>query len=126
MKRLIAHILIMLISQSSHAYTTVMASKDGMILADNNEDWKDPFTSIQFIPASDDEYGRVCFGFGNIMQNPQGDMNENSLFIDANVLSPKGWKEEEANPHSWLSNYTWFLSRTILLFYLYKKDLIKK
>jgi len=94
-QRLLILALIVAISQSSHACTIVMASKDGVVLAGNNEDWKDPFTSIWFIPASDREYGRVCFGFGNGMQNPQGGMNEHGVFIDANALSPTGWKAEE-------------------------------
>jgi tetratricopeptide (TPR) repeat protein len=98
MKRLITLILVLLISQTSHACTIVMASKDGVVLAGNNEDWKDPFTSIWFIPASEDEYGRICFGFGNSMQNPQGGMNEHGVFIDANALSPTGWKAEEDKP----------------------------
>jgi len=98
MKRLIILALIVTVVQSSHACTIVMASKDGVVLAGNNEDWKDPFTSIWFIPASEDEYGRVCFGFGNSMQNPQGGMNEHGVFIDANALAPTGWKAEEGKP----------------------------
>ena len=99
MKRLIAFILILLISQISHACTIVMASKYGLVLAGNNEDWKDRFTSIWFIPATSDEYGRVCFGFGSSMRNPQGGMNEHGVFIDANALSPTGWKAEEGKPN---------------------------
>jgi len=98
MKRLITLIAILLISQTPHACTIVMASKDGVVLAGNNEDWKDPFTSIWFIPASKDEYGRVCFGFGNSMRNPQGGMNEHGVFIDGNALSPTRWKTEEGKP----------------------------
>ena len=113
MKRLIAFIPILLVSQillisqtsqasqtfqASQACTIVMASKDGLVLAGNNEDWKDPFTSIWFIPGSEKEYGRVCVGFGNSAQNPQGGMNERGVFIDANALSPTGWKAEEGKP----------------------------
>jgi penicillin V acylase-like amidase (Ntn superfamily) len=110
MKRLIPFILILLISQislishtsqdsqTSQACTIVMASRDGLVLAGNNEDWKDPFSSIWFIPGSEKEYGRVCVGFGNSMQNPQGGMNERGVFIDANALSPTGWKAEEGKP----------------------------
>ncbi len=98
MKRLLIFALIVAITQSSQACTIVMASKDGVVLAGNNEDWKDPFTSVWFIPASDNEYGRVCFGFGKSMQNPQGGMNEHGVFLDANALSSTGWKAEEGKP----------------------------
>lgn len=98
MKRLITLIIVLLLSQTSYAYTIVMASKGGVVLAGNNEDWKDPFTSIWFIPATSDEYGRICFGFGSNMRNPQGGMNEHGVFIDANALSPTGWKAEEGKP----------------------------
>jgi tetratricopeptide (TPR) repeat protein len=80
------------------ACTIVMASRGGIVLAGNNEDYSDPFTSIWFIPVSDKEYGRVCFGFGNSYSNPQGGMNDKGVFIDANALSPTGWKPEEGKP----------------------------
>jgi penicillin V acylase-like amidase (Ntn superfamily) len=80
------------------ACTIVMASKGAVVLVGNNEDYKDPFTSIWFIPASDKEYGRVCFGFGNSYSNPQGGMNDKGVFIDANALPPTGWKPEEGKP----------------------------
>ena len=98
MKSLLILALILAITQFSHPCTIVMASKNGAVLAGNNEDWKDPFSSIWFIPGSDKEYGRVCFGFGNGMQNPQGGMNEHGVFLDANALPPTDWKAEEGKP----------------------------
>jgi len=112
MKRLIILTLIFLVigvSNISDACTIVMLSKNGVILAGNNEDWKDPFTSIWFIPATDDEFGRVCFGFGNTMTKPQGGMNDQGLFLDGNALGPTGWKADENK-----SNYIGHIINDIL------------
>jgi len=40
-----------------------MVAKGKIVLAGNNEDWKNPMTKIWFIPASNDKYGRVGVGF---------------------------------------------------------------
>ena len=74
----------------SSACTMVMASKDGLVLAGNNEDWKNPKTKAKFIPATTDEFGRVCFGFDD--GYAQGGMNDQGLFIDANAISPTDYK----------------------------------
>ena len=74
----------------SSACTMVMASKNGFVFAGNNEDWKNPMTIAKFIPASADEFGRVCFGFDD--GYAQGGMNDQGLFIDANAISPTDYK----------------------------------
>ena len=87
-------LLICLIAGHASGCTIVMLSKGNLVLAGNNEDWKDPFTSMWFIPASEDAYGRVCFGFGNTTHNPQGGMNDQGLFIDGNAVGSTGWQED--------------------------------
>jgi tetratricopeptide (TPR) repeat protein len=76
--------------------TIVMVSKGKIVLAGNNEDWKNPKTKIWFIPAANGEYGRVCVGFDNLFA--QGGMNDQGLFIDANALAPTGWEPTEGKP----------------------------
>jgi tetratricopeptide (TPR) repeat protein len=73
-----------------------MVAKGKIVLAGNNEDWKNPKTKIWFVPASNGEYGRVCVGFDDMYA--QGGMNDQGLFIDANALSPTGWKPVEGKP----------------------------
>jgi tetratricopeptide (TPR) repeat protein len=73
-----------------------MVAKGNIVLAGNNEDWRNPKTKIWFVPASDGEYGRVCLGFDNMFT--QGGMNDQGLFIDANALSPTGWEPIEGKP----------------------------
>jgi len=76
-----------------------MAAQGNKVLAGNNEDYKFPFTSVWFIPSSDGEYGRVCFGFkfSETYLAPCGGMNDQGLFIDGNSVpsSQTGWKPEE-------------------------------
>jgi tetratricopeptide (TPR) repeat protein len=76
--------------------TIVMVANGKIVLAGNNEDWKNPITKIWFIPASNGEYGRVCVGFDDMFA--QGGMNDQGLFIDANALGPTGWKPVEGKP----------------------------
>jgi hypothetical protein len=76
--------------------TIVMVAQGNLVLAGNNEDWKNPMTKIWFIPASNGKHGRVCVGFDDMFA--QGGMNEQGLFIDANALGPTGWKPIEGKP----------------------------
>lgn len=65
--------------------TIVYASDDKVALAGNNEDYKDEITRIQFLPAEEGKLGRVYFGF-DVVNFPQGGMNEKGLFFDAVAL----------------------------------------
>ena len=76
--------------------TIVMASRDGLILAGNNEDRNHPQTIVTFIPASSGYYGRVVFGYDDAPV--QGGMNDQGLFIDGNALAPTGWTPEPGKP----------------------------
>ncbi len=100
MKRLVYLLIILLFLtavDSAEGCTIVMIAKGKVVLAGNNEDWKNPKTKIWFIPASNGEYGRVCVGFDDL--NPQGGMNDQGLFLDANALGPTGWKPIEGKPN---------------------------
>lgn len=60
---------------------TVIYASDGKVaLAGNNEDYKNPFMTISFLPAEDGKFGRIYFGHGTLY--PQGGMNEKGLFFD--------------------------------------------
>jgi tetratricopeptide (TPR) repeat protein len=99
MKRLAYFFIIFLFLCAAHptkGCTIVMVAKGNIVLAGNNEDWRNPKTKIWFVPASDGEYGRVCVGFDNMFT--QGGMNDQGLFLDANALSPTGWEPIEGKP----------------------------
>jgi hypothetical protein len=76
--------------------TIVMAARDGLVLAGNNEDRNHPKTIVTFIPATEKYYGRVVFGYDDAPV--QGGMNDQGLFIDANALAPTGWQPEPNKP----------------------------
>ena len=64
----------------SYACTAFMMSDGENVLVGNNEDSKIPYTRVWFIPAENDRFGRVYFGYDN--WSPQGGMNDQGLFFD--------------------------------------------
>jgi hypothetical protein len=82
--------ILLLTGPPARACTMVMAAKNGVILAGNNEDWKNPKTRYTVVPASPGRFGCLHFGFDD--GGPQGGLNERGLFIDGNAVAPTGWK----------------------------------
>ncbi len=76
--------------------TIVMAARNGLVLAGNNEDRNHPKTIVTFIPASGAYFGRVVFGYDDAFV--QGGMNDQGLFIDGNALAPTGWTPDPDKP----------------------------
>lgn len=74
----------------------VMAARNGLVLAGNNEDRDHLKTIVTFIPASGPYHGRVVFGYDDAFV--QGGMNDQGLFIDGNALAPTGWQPEPGKP----------------------------
>lgn len=62
------------------ACTAFMISDGENVLVGNNEDYKIPYTRVWFVPAENEQYGRVYFGYDN--WSPQGGMNDQGLFFD--------------------------------------------
>lgn len=60
--------------------TIFFIEKDGVVLAGNNEDWKDPASKIFFYPAKNGKNGWIKFGWGSGF--PQGGMNDKGVFWD--------------------------------------------
>jgi tetratricopeptide (TPR) repeat protein len=95
----------------ANACTIIMVSKGRMILVGNNEDWQNPNTKIWFYPSSDDQYGRVCWGFDEAFDFAEGGMNDQGLFIDANALDATGWKADPNKPNGPSSTVDYILAR---------------
>ncbi len=74
------------------ACTVFFASMGDVVLAGNNEDWKNPNTKIWFVPAKDGKYGGVYFDFDTPVIHgswvSQGGMNEKGLFFDVTATKP--------------------------------------
>lgn len=73
-------VLILLFSINALSCTIFYLSNDSIILAGNNEDWKDPYSKMWFYPSEDNKYGWIKFGWGSGF--PQGGMNDQGLFWD--------------------------------------------
>jgi hypothetical protein len=61
--------------------TIIYTASGDLALAGNNEDVDNPLARAWFIPASDGRYGRMYFGFDDLLQ--QGGLNDQGLFFDA-------------------------------------------
>jgi hypothetical protein len=85
-------------SMSSGAFgcTIVMAAQNGLVLVGNNEDRNHTQTIVTFVPTTGKYYGRIVFGYDDAPV--QGGMNDQGLFIDANAVSPTGWKPDSGKP----------------------------
>ena len=73
-------IVVILAHPLAYACTAFMMSDGESVLVGNNEDYKIPYTRVWFVPAENERYGRVYFGYDN--WSPQGGMNDQGLFFD--------------------------------------------
>ncbi len=63
-----------------HGCSVFLAANNAVTLGGNNEDWKNPFTKLWFIPPTEGTFGQMYVGFDNYY--PQGGMNDQGLFFD--------------------------------------------
>lgn len=69
-----------------HGCSVFMPANEHIALGGNNEDWRNPFTKLWFIPAGKDAFGQMYVGFDNYY--PQGGMNDQGLFFDGLAVAP--------------------------------------
>ena len=93
MKRNILFILSLLIVICSETFscTIVMVHDENNAIAGSNEDFLIPLSMMCYIPATESNYARICFGFYLGMNSIQGGMNEHGLFVDGNSVANQGW-----------------------------------
>ncbi len=75
------------IMQPGQGCTVFYAAAGDLALAGNNEDSYGPLTRAWFIPALEGRYGRVYFGYDDLL--PQGGLNDQGLFFDGLSVPPK-------------------------------------
>jgi hypothetical protein len=80
---------------NSAGCTVFYVSKEGVVYAGNNEDWKDPNCRMWFYPAEENKHGWVKFGWAGGF--PQGGMNDRGVFWDATAGPYLGMPVSEAN-----------------------------
>jgi hypothetical protein len=66
--------------QPGQGCTVFYAAAGDQTLAGNNEDSFNPLTRVWFIPATDERFGWVYFGYDDL--SPQGGLNDQGLFFD--------------------------------------------
>ena len=89
-------IVIILTNPLIYACTAFMMTDGENVLVGNNEDSKIPYTRVWFIPAKDDSFGRVYFGYDN--WTPQGGMNDQGLFFDYFLVKKLEIKQSREKP----------------------------
>jgi penicillin V acylase-like amidase (Ntn superfamily) len=77
---IVSALFLLLFSSTALACTVFSGADEQNVLFGNNEDWLERDTYLWFVPESQKEYGRVCFGFENA--HPQGGLNDQGLAID--------------------------------------------
>ncbi|RPI76641.1 MAG: hypothetical protein EHM45_12315 [Desulfobacteraceae bacterium] len=90
----LALILILLPAADELACTSMMATKNDMVLAGHNEDWNGSYHWINFIPAAEGRFG--CFNITWGSSWVQGGMNDQGLFLGDNSVSGTGWRADPA------------------------------
>jgi hypothetical protein len=97
-RRFPIYILIVVVFSYLPAYacTAFMMSDSGRVLVGNNEDYNIPHTRVWFIPAENEQYGRVYFGYEN--WSPQGGMNDQGLFFDFFATKPLEVQKSKKKP----------------------------
>jgi len=88
-------VLLILFSIKAFSCTIFYISSDSIILAGNNEDWKDPFPKMWFYPSVEGKHGWIKFGWGSGF--PQGGMNDQGLFWDGTSGPHLGMPYSESN-----------------------------
>jgi len=85
MRKLLVFALLFLFATELLPCTVFYYSNGKVTLAGSNEDWKDPFSKIWFVPGDKDHHGKVYFGFreGGV----QSGMNDQGLFFDGFATS---------------------------------------
>lgn len=80
------------------------------VLAGQNQDANNPNSKMWFIPASEDQHGRVLFGFDKEYKIAESGMNDQGLFIGVNALdSETGWKPSPDKP-DWEDWEGWYVT----------------
>lgn len=72
--------IVLFLSTNLFPCTSFYYFNKNIALVGNNEDWKDPFSKVWFIPGTENSFGKVYFGFKD--GGVQGGMNEKGLFFD--------------------------------------------
>jgi hypothetical protein len=90
--------------------TLVYSARGDARLAANNLDCANVYPRVWFVPSSENQYGRFCFGTDEDERIGEGGMNDQGLFIGVNALNEDtGWKPDPDLP-DWEQWEGWYES----------------
>lgn len=90
--------------------TIVFATSREQCLVANNLDCSNVFPRVWFVPPSEGQYGRFCYGTDRNERIAEGGMNDQGLFVGVNALDKDtGWKPDPDLP-DWVAWEGWFES----------------
>lgn len=90
--------------------TLVFSAAAESRLAANNLDCGNVFPRVWFVPPSEDQHGRYCFGTDESQRIAEGGMNDQGLFIGVNALDQDtGWQRNPELP-DWEQWEGWYES----------------
>ncbi|MCF7824949.1 MAG: linear amide C-N hydrolase [Candidatus Marinimicrobia bacterium] len=82
-------------SYQLNACTIIFSRDANSVLIANNLDYSNCFPRMWIVPATGDQYGRLCFGFDSTYTIAEGGMNDQGLYISVNALDEEsGWKSD--------------------------------
>jgi tetratricopeptide (TPR) repeat protein len=83
----------------SHSCTIAVSTDGQTVMVGNNEDYVDPRTGLWFVPATNESFGQVFWGYDRFLYPYQGGMNDQGLFIDINAIPETGWRDRPTKPN---------------------------
>jgi hypothetical protein len=92
--------VLLLLGLSAAAPCTLIFSAAGdERMAANNLDCSNVFPRVWFVPPTEDQYGRYCFGTDEKQRIAEGGANDQGLFIGVNALDEDtGWQRNPELP----------------------------
>lgn len=103
-------ILFIIFPHNLYDCTILVKVQGNSVMVGNNLDASNYSPKIWFIPATDSQYGRMCFGFDENFKIAEGGMNDQGLYISVNALNKvTGWKADP-DLQEWEEWEGWFES----------------
>jgi len=95
MKRLaylIVILFLVILANHLNACTILVSVQKNSVIIGNNLDASNYFPKMWFIPQTEGQYGRLCFGLDENFKIAEGGMNNQGLYISVNALDKEtGW-----------------------------------
>lgn len=112
MKKLVFLIILFLLPTflySQNLCSIISYADENSIYIGSNLDAPNPNTKMWVVPATEDQYARLCFGFDENYRIAENGINEHGLFIDLNSADKTNWRPDPNKPN-WEEWEGWYTS----------------